>query len=270
MIGVFDSGFGGLTILKELVAALPAYDFMYLGDNARAPYGNRSYETIHRYTLEAVRFLFDQGCPLVILACNTASARALRTIQQQDLPTLAPDNRVLGIIRPLVEELGWQTRSGHVAILGTQGTVRSGSYPLEIARFWPKLQVTQQACPLWVPLVENGVQHTPGARYFVRECLQEAMAADPLIDALVLGCTHYPLLTSVIADLLPPEIRIVDQASLVAASTKSYLERHPEMETKLSKGGVVRFCTTDTAEFFENGASHFWEEPVQATSVRID
>ena len=270
MIGVFDSGFGGLTILKELVAALPGYDYLYLGDNARAPYGNRSFESIHRYTLQAVRYLFAQGCPLVILACNTASARALRTIQQQDLPGLAPRNRVLGIIRPMVEEVGHYTQSGHVGILGTVGTVKSGSYPKEIARFWPSLTVHQQACPLWAPLVENGVQHTPGAEWFVQDCLGSLFEKAPLVDALVLGCTHYPLLGSLIEAHLPSGVRLVAQGELVALKTQDYLHRHPEIAQRLGQGGSVRFETTDTAEFFMQGAEHFWAKPIQATSVRID
>jgi len=270
MIGVFDSGFGGLTILEELVRTLPENDFVYLGDNARAPYGNRSFESIHRYTLEAVRYLFAQGCPLVILACNTASARALRTIQQVELPVLAPQNRVLGIIRPVVEEVGNWTRSGHVGILGTAGTVKSGSYPIEIAHFWPDLKVSQQACPLWVPLVENGVQDTPGARYFVQSCLQDILLADPLIDTLVLGCTHYPLLRPMIEEVLPAGVQLVGQGTLVAQKTKDYLLRHPEIASRLGRSGSVRFLTTDTREFFEQGASHFWNGRVQAEHVRLE
>jgi len=270
MIGVFDSGFGGLTILKELVQVLPDNDFIYLGDNARAPYGGRSFESIHRYTLEAVRFLFSQGCPLVILACNTASARALRTIQQNDLPQLAPQNRVLGIIRPMVEEIGIFSKTGHVGILGTSGTVKSGSYPIEISHFWPTLRVTQLACPLWVPLVENGVQDTPGARYFIADSLQQILAADPVIDTLVLGCTHYPLLMSQILEALPKHIRVVTQGEIVARKTCDYLERHPEISERLVRGGRVRFLTTDTADFFEQGAAHFWQTPLTAESVRID
>lgn len=271
MIGVFDSGFGGLTILKELAATLPGYDYVYLGDNARAPYGNRSFESIHRYTLEAVRHLFALGCPLVILACNTASARALRTIQQKDLPGLAPENRVLGIIRPMVEEVGSYTRTGHIGVLGTTGTVNSGSYPIEISRFWPRLTVTQRACPLWVPLVENGVQDTPGARYFVESDIRGIMAADSLIDTLVLGCTHYPLLQSLVENTLRGSgVRVVGQGQIVAQKTKNYLERHPEIASRLGRGGQIRFLTTDTNEFFEHGATHFWNSEVKAESVRID
>lgn len=270
MIGVFDSGFGGLTILKELVSVLPETNFIYLGDNARAPYGGRSFETIHRYTLEAVSFLFAQGCPLVILACNTASARALRTIQCKDLPTLAPNNRVLGIIRPIVEEVGYYTQTGHVGVLGTKGTILSESYAIEIAKLWPHLTVRQQACPLWVPIVENGVQNTPGARYFVETCLQELLESDPLIDTLVLGCTHYPLLQDLIESCLPPHVRIVAQGPIVAQKTTSYLSRHPEINQRMVNEGWVRFMTTDTRDFFERGAENFWKRPMKVESVRID
>jgi glutamate racemase len=270
MIGVFDSGFGGLTVLRELVKALPSHDFLYLGDNARAPYGGRSFETIRRYTLEAVEYLFAQGCPLVILACNTASARALRTIQMEDLPKLNPQNRVLGVLRPVVEIVGEGTESGHVGILGTQGTVRSLSYPIEIARFWPNLKVEQQACPMWVPLVENGELGSEGARYFVRKDLQALLSRDPLIDQLVLGCTHYPLLLDLIRSELPAGVNLLNQAAVVAEKTREYLEKHPEMEDRLSKSGRVSFLTTDTIEHFEQGATAFFGQKVQASWVRLD
>lgn len=269
MIGVFDSGFGGLTVLRELVHKLPQHDFLYLGDNARAPYGSRSFETIHRYTLEAVEYLFAQGCPLVILACNTASARALRTIQQQDLPRIAPNNRVLGVLRPVVEVVGQHTKNRHVGILGTQGTVRSDSYPLEIAKFWPDLTVHQHACPMWVPLVEQGETASEGARYFVQKDIQALLSKDPEIDLLVLGCTHYPLLIDLIRSELPQGVQIMHQGSVVASGTVDYLARHPEIDARISKQARVQFLTTDTVEHFEQGASAFFGAPVQARSIRL-
>lgn len=266
MIGVFDSGFGGLTILRELRKALPDYDFMYLGDNARAPYGSRPFETIYRYTLEAVKALFDRGCPLVILACNTASARALRTIQQDDLPKIAPENRVLGIIRPTAEEAGSFSKTGHLGILGTPGTVASGSYPLEIAHFFPHLKVTEQACPLWATLVENGETDSEGTRFFVGRDIQSLLAKDPEIDALLLACTHYPLLLPVIQKIVP-HLRIVSQGAIVAQKTVNYLKRHPEMEARLSRNGKTEFLTSDTPEFFSKGASFFGEKSVFAKNL---
>lgn len=267
MIGVFDSGFGGLTILRELRKVLPQYDFLYLGDNARAPYGSRTFETIYRYTLEAVSALFAMGCPLVILACNTASARALRTIQQQDLPHLAPNNRVLGIIRPTAEEIGNISKNGHIGILGTAGTVASGSYPLEIQHFFPNLAVSQQACPLWVPLVENGASDSEGARYFVHQDVSKLLARDPQIDTVLLACTHYPLLESLIRSELPPQVTLVSQGEIVASKTVEYLKRHSEIDLKLKKEGKIRFLTTDTPEFFETGASLFGETQISAETL---
>ena len=267
MIGVFDSGFGALTIFHELRKALPAYDFVYLGDNARAPYGSRPFETIYRYTLEAVKALFRMGCPLVILACNTASARALRTIQQKDLPQIAPENRVLGIIRPTAEEADSFSRTGHLGILGTAGTVVSGSYPLEIHRFFPQLTVTQQACPLWATLVENGEVNSEGTRYFVKRDIDRLLAQDPKIDAMLLACTHYPLLYPVIREVAPPEVRIISQGEIVAKKTVDYLNRHPEIEKRLTRGGKVDFFTTDTPEFFSKGANFFGEHNVFAKNL---
>lgn len=267
MIGVFDSGFGGLTILKELARELPEYDFLYLGDNARAPYGSRTFETIYRYTLEAVKALFDRGCPLVILACNTASARALRTIQQRDLPNLAPENRVLGIIRPTAEEAGTFSKTGHLGILGTAGTVESNSYPIEIRHFFPGLVVTQEACPLWATLVENGEVESEGTHFFVKRDIDRLLLRDPQIDAILLACTHYPLLLPVIRKVLPSGIRIVSQGSLVARKTKNYLVRHPEMEKRLSRGGKISFLTTDTPEFFKKGATFFGMNEVLAKTL---
>ncbi len=267
MIGVFDSGFGGLSILRELRRVLPDYDFLYLGDNARAPYGSRTFDTIYRYTLEAVRALFDRGCPLVILACNTASARALRTIQQRDLPTIAPQNRVLGIIRPTAEEAGNFSKNGHLGILGTAGTVESNSYPIEIAHFFPELKVSQEACPLWATLVENGEIDSEGTRFFVKRDIDRLLSKDPQIDAILLACTHYPLLLSVIEQVVPPQIRVVSQGAIVARKTKDYLERHPEMEKRLTRGGSLSFLTTDTPEFFRKGASFFGVDKVSAKSL---
>jgi glutamate racemase len=269
LIGVFDSGYGGLTILRELEKLLPEYDFLYLGDNARSPYGGRSYETIHRYTLEAVKALFDHGCPLVILACNTASARALRTIQQKDLPGLNPQNRVLGIIRPCVEKLGEYSLSGHVGILGTEGTVNSLSYPIELKNLQPGLTVAQEACPMWVPLVENMELKGSGTRYFVRKHIDRILNSDPLIDTLVMACTHYPLLENIIAANTPKSIKLVSQGPLVAESLKDYLSRHPEMDEKLSKLGKRRFLTTESLENFEEKASYFYGKTLNASHIEL-
>ena len=267
MIGVFDSGFGGLTILRDLQKALPAYDFLYLGDNARAPYGSRSFETIYRYTLESVRTLFARGCPLVILACNTASARALRSIQQDVLPFEFPDRRVLGIIRPTAEEIGKFSRTGHVGIFATAGTVSSQSYVLEIQKFFPNLTVTQHACPMWVPLVECGEGDSEGARYFVKKDVDALLAADSEIDTVLLACTHYPLLTAAIRAVLPPQVNLVFQGDIVAGKTVDYLRRHPEMVARLTKGGKTAFLTSDTAKFFEKGANLFGMKDISAESL---
>ena len=251
MIGVFDSGFGGLTILKNLQKALPQYDYLYLGDNARAPYGSRSFETIFRYTLQAVRELISRGCPLVILACNTASAKALRSIQQDVLPYEFPDKRVLGIVRPTAEEIGKFSNSGHIGIFGTAGTVSSGSYLIEINHFYPELKVTQHACPMWVPLVEYGERESEGARFFVKKDVDALLAEDPDIDTVLLACTHYPLLEGAIRAALPEKVKLVFQGDIVSEKTVDYLNRHPEMECRLTKNGKTRFLTTDTAKFFE-------------------
>lgn len=268
-IGVFDSGYGGLTILKGLRKALPQYDYLYLGDNARAPYGTRSFDIVYGFTLEAVRYLFAQGCPLVILACNTASAKALRSIQQNDLPRMAdPGLRVLGVIRPTVELIPSVTRSGHVGVLGTPGTVASRSYTMEIGKTSPDIRVTEVACPLWVPLVENREADSPGADYFVGKYLDTLMQTDPAIDTVILGCTHYPLLYPKIRAYLPPEIKVLAQGELVGNSLADYLRRHPEMETRLSKGGDTRFLTTENTEKFNPLASLFVGHP--ACAQRID
>lgn len=267
MIGVFDSGFGGLTILRDLQKVLPEYDYLYLGDNARAPYGSRSFETIYRYTLQAVRELFGRGCPLVILACNTASARALRSIQQDVLPFEYPDRRVLGIIRPTAEEAGNFSKTGHIGIFATAGTVSSGSYTIEINRFYPELKVTQHACPMWVPLVEYGERGTEGAQFFVQKEVDSLMKEDPEIDAVLLACTHYPLLEAEIRKALPAGVRPIFQGDIVARKTVDYLKRHPEIETRLSKTGKTNFLTTDTAKFFEKGANLFGMSDISAESL---
>lgn len=256
-IGVFDSGYGGLTILDAIRHLMPAYDYVYFGDNARAPYGTRSFDVVYEYTLEAVRKLFDMGCPLVILGCNTASAKALRTIQQHDLPHLAPDRRVLGIIRPTAEVVGGLTHNGHVGVLATEGTIRSESYTLEIHKLRPDVEVTGVACPMWVPLVENGEYNKPSADYFVRERIETLMRIDPQIDTVILGCTHYPLLMGKIRKYCPPQVQVVTQGSYIASSLQDYLNRHVEMDVRLSRGGVTRYFTSESPERFRENASIF-------------
>lgn len=269
-IGVFDSGYGGLTILRELRKALPEYDYLYLGDNARAPYGSRSFEVIYRYTLEAVKELFSRGCPLVILACNTASAKALRTIQQKDLPVIDPSRRVLGVIRPTVEILDRVSETGHIGVLGTPGTVASQSYVLEVEKLFPEMKVSQQACPLWVPIVENSEADGEGADYFVKKYIDSLMAQDPMIDTFVLGCTHYPLLIDKIRRYAPEGIKILEQGQLVAESLQDYLRRHPEMECRLSKGGEVEFLTSENPEKFDALASLFTLHSVKSRRCALD
>lgn len=260
MIGVFDSGYGGLTVLRALTDKLPQYDFLYLGDNARAPYGPRSFETVYQYTLESVKWLFKQGCPLVILACNTASAKALRTIQQKDLPGMPSGLRVLGVIRPTTETIGNYTSSNEIGILATKGTVTSGSYPIEIEKFFPKVKVHQQACPMWVPLIENNEHQSPGAEYFVQEYVDKLKVQSDQIDTILLACTHYPLLASKIQEAAGNHIKIISQGTIVADSLVDYLRRHPEMDQKLSKQGMRLFYTTDdSAEFDQQGAVFFGE-----------
>lgn len=267
-IGVFDSGFGGLTVFKEIEQVLPQYDLLYLGDNARAPYGTRSFETVYGYTLEAVRWLFRRNCPLVILACNTAAAKALRTIQQKDLPRIGPGNRVLGVIRPVTELAGRITRSGHIGILATRGTVDSQSYVIEIQKYFPDVKVVQEACPMWVPLVENDEFNTDGADYFVRQHIDRILAADPLIDTLILGCTHYPLLQEKIRAFLPPGIQIVSQGTIVARSLADYLRRHPEIESRCSKRGRRDFFSSESAEVFDRSATIFYGREVRCRETR--
>lgn len=257
-IGVFDSGYGGLTILKELVNKLPDYDFMYLGDNARAPYGTRSFETVYHYTLDAVKWFFNQGCNLVILACNTASAKALRTIQQNDLPTLAPNKRVLGVIRPSTEIIGNFSETKEIGILATKGTVASQSYPIEIKKFFPEIATFQEACPMWVPIIENNEIENPGTHYFIKENLNSLFQKGDNIDVVLLACTHYPIMRKQIEEYLPVHVQLLTQGEIVANSLADYLVRHPEMDAKCSKNSVLGFYTTDdTKEFDENGSAFF-------------
>ena len=268
-IGVFDSGYGGLTVLRSLVEQLPQNDFCYLGDSARSPYGNRSYEAVYQYTLEAVQWFFDQGCPLVILACNTASAKALRTIQQKDLAQMAPANRVLGVIRPTTEVLGQYTKSGAVGILATEGTVQSQSYPIEIEKFYPRLKVYQEACPMWVPLIENNEQDGPGADYFVKKHLGAIFQKDPGIDLLLLACTHYPLLEHKIRQYLPQGVQLLSQGQIVAASLVDYLKRHPGIANRCTQQASLSFNTTDSAIAFDQQAAHFFGAPVTSAEVQL-
>ncbi len=269
-IGIFDSGLGGLTIMKEIHQRHPEYDYVYLGDNARAPYGPRDFETVYQYTLEAVRWLFAQGCPLVILACNTASAKALRTIQQRDLPGIDPSKRVLGVIRPTTEVIGDYTETKHIGILGTQGTVDSGSYVIEVGKAFPDVHVHQQACPEWVPLVESGnYLDFDVADPIIRDCLIKLLDQSDDIDTVLLACTHYPLLFPRIRAMLPPDITVVSQGSIVADSLSAYLMRHPEMETRLSKGASLKFCTTGDPEAFGHAAGIFWGDEVKAEGVEV-
>lgn len=268
-IGIFDSGYGGLTVLGEIVKELPEYDFLYLGDNARSPYGTRSFQTIYEYTLESVRYLFSRNCHLIILACNTASAKALRNIQQRDLPKLHPNRRVLGVIRPTAEVIGKHSNTGHVGILGTSGTVNSESYLLEIKKQFPELTVTQEACPLWVPLVENGAYESPGADYFVKQHIENIIAKDKDIDTLLLACTHYPLLMEKIKEYTPPHITILSQGKIVAKSLKDYLKRHPEIDKKCSKKGNQEFLTTDSTDDFDAHAKAFFGRKINSELIHL-
>jgi glutamate racemase len=269
-IGIFDSGYGGLTVFRSILQQLPGHDYVYLGDTARAPYGNRSFQNIHQYTWECVQWLFKQGCPLVILACNTASAKALRTIQQKDLLNEDPAKRVLGVIRPTAEVIGNYTKTKEIGVLGTKGTVQSGSYLIEIDHFFPGVKVYQQACPLWVPLIENGEHDKPGADYFVKKYLDQVLAQSPNIDALLLACTHYPLLQDKIKAYLPDTIKTIAQGDIVAESLVDYLQRHPEMESSLSKNGAQQFFTTtdDTADF-DHYAEIFFGAAVRSAFAEV-
>lgn len=269
-IGVFDSGYGGLTVLHGIRQLLPAYDYMYLGDNARAPYGSRSFEVVYQFTRQAVIKLFSMGCHLVILGCNTASAKALRTIQQRDLPELDPKRRVLGIIRPTAENIGNLTRSRHVGILATEGTVRSRSYSLEIGKLFPDITVSGVACPLWAAIVEANEADSPGADYFVKKRIDQLMRTDPLIDTIVLGCTHYPLLMNSIVKNVPDGVRIVPQGHYVAESLSNYLERHRDIAANITQGGTCRYFTTESEDKFRESAQIFLHEKVSVSHVELD
>ncbi|TCZ72741.1 glutamate racemase [Flaviaesturariibacter aridisoli] len=268
-IGVFDSGYGGLTVLRTLVDRLPQYDYLYLGDNARAPYGNRSFETVYRYTLQCVEWLLQQGCPLIILACNTASAKALRSIQQTDLARLDPRARVLGVIRPTAEVVGNYSESGAIAVLATHGTVQSKSYEIEIEKFFPGLSVVPEACPMWVPLIENNEHGGPGADYFVKRHVAHVLEQNPEVDTLLLACTHYPLLLDKIKQYLPEGVRVLAQGDIVAESLQDYLNRHPEIETRLTKEKDRIFYTTDSTEDFNRKATIFFGEEVASKHVDL-
>ena len=270
-IGVFDSGYGGLTVLKELLKSMPGYDFLYLGDNARTPYGTRSFEVVYEYTLQAVKYLFSQNCPLIILACNTASAKALRNIQQLDLPKIAPDRRVLGVIRPSIEKVAEITKNGHVGVLGTVGTVVSESYPIELQKWsgGKVISTVQEACPMWVPIVENNEIGSPGADYFIEKNIKNIIQKDKTLDTLILGCTHYPLLIDTIKKYIPHHINIVEQGKIVAEKLIDHLKRHPEMENIITKNGKVEFQTTESKDNFENKAALFLGEKVEARHIHF-
>jgi len=267
-IGVFDSGYGGLTVLRSIVDRLPQYDYLYLGDNARSPYGTRSFETVYRYTLQSVKWLLGQNCPLIILACNTASAKALRSIQQNDLQELDPRARVLGVIRPTSEVIGLQSSTKNIGILATKGTVQSESYLLEIEKFFPGITIEQEACPMWVPLVENNEHQTEGADFFIKKNLKNILSRNKKIDTLLLACTHYPLLKKKIEKYLPSNVKLVSQGEIVAESLEDYLRRHSEIEQRISKKGERIFYTTDSVEDFNSKASIFFGESLH--SVHLD
>ena len=268
-IGIFDSGYGGLTILHGIRQLLPDYDYLYLGDNARAPYGPRSFEVVYEFTRQAVQRLFEMGCQLIILGCNTASAKALRSIQQNDLPQWDPQRRVLGIIRPTAEIIGTLTESRHVGVLATEGTIKSESYNLEIKKLWPDINVTGVACPFWVPLVEYNEADSPGADYFVKKCIDQLMRQDPQIDAIILGCTHYPLLMPKILKYVKPSVRIIPQGEYVATSLRDYFERHPEMEQRCSKNGTTHYLTTENPNTFSEQAQIFLHERITVDNISL-
>jgi glutamate racemase len=268
-IGVFDSGYGGLTVLREFVKTLPQYDYLYLGDNARSPYGTRSFETVYRYTLQCVEWLLQQNCPLIILACNTASAKALRTIQQKDLQRLNPNARILGVIRPTTEIIGQHTKTNSIGVLATNGTVQSQSYLIEIQKFFPNVKIEQEACNMWVPLVENNEHTGEGADYFIQKHINNVLSKNKEIDTLLLACTHYPLLKEKIEKHLPPHVKLLSQGEIVAESLKDYLHRHPEIETKISQQGKREFYTTDASEDFDNKATVFFGERVKSRHVDL-
>lgn len=269
-IGIFDSGYGGLTILDKIRKELPQYDYIYLGDNARSPYGTRSFEVVYRYTLECVEKLFEMGCHLVILACNTASAKALRTIQQNDLPRIDPSRRVLGVIRPTVEALNLITKTNHIGILATSGTVQSDSYPLEIAKLHKDIIVSQEACPMWVPLIENREYMSPGAEYFIYKNISQLISQDKDIDTIILGCTHYPLIEEQIKSHLARSINVISQGDIVAKSLADYLLRHPEIAIKCSKNGSIKYFSTESVGKFKSLASIFLKEAIDAEHIDIE
>ena len=268
-IGIFDSGYGGLTIYDEIQKLLPQYDYIYLGDNARTPYGTRSFDVVYEFTRQAVRYLFQQGCQLVILACNTASAKALRTIQQVDIPSLDPNRRVLGIIRPTVECIGDITKSRHIGVLATEGTIRSLSYPLEIRKLFPDIEVSGEACPIWVPLVETNEYGSEGADFFVKRHVEQLLARDPDIDTIILGCTHYPILHEKIRKYTPDNVSLITQGAAVALSLKQYLANHPQMEALCTKGGKTVFCTTESDGKFGDQASLFLNQTIEVKTVTL-
>ena len=268
-IGVFDSGYGGLTILKEIVKELPEHDFLYLGDNARAPYGSKSFEEVYDLTLECVKQLFDQGCHLVVLACNTASAKALRNIQQKDLPNIDPTRRVLGVIRPTTELAGNYTKTKHIGVLGTAGTVLAQSYPIEVSKFHPEIKVYQEACPLWVPIVESGKQNADDTDAEVKKHIDVLMSRSPKIDTIILGCTHYPLLINKIKKFVPEYVTLITQGEIVAKGLKDYLQRHPEMEAKCSKNSSIEFLTTGDASFFDENGGKFFGKEIKSKHLQL-
>lgn len=268
-IGVFDSGYGGLTILREIQKSMPDYDYIYLGDNARAPYGTRSFDIVYKFTLEAVKYLFNQGCHLVILACNTASAKALRTIQQNDLPLIDPSRRVLGIIRPTVEILENLTHNGNIGILGTPGTIQSQSYDIEISKLHPTFHTYSQACPMWVPIVENNEAHNQGADYFVKKYIDELFTQGSDIDTVILACTHYPLLYDKIRQFTPKTANVITQGEIIARSLRDYLNRHPEMDARCTRNCTTQYLTTENADKFTEMASIFLSQPISVTHIDI-
>ena len=269
-IGVFDSGYGGLTILDKIREVLPEYDYIYLGDNARAPYGTRSFEVVYEFTRQAVNKLFDMGCHLVILACNTASAKALRSIQMNDLPQIDPARRVLGVIRPTVECVGEISKNQHIGVLATAGTIKSESYPLEIHKLFPEIQVSGTACPMWVSLVENNESQDEGADYFIRKYIDQLLSKDPQIDTVILGCTHFPILLPKIRQYIPDHISVIAQGEYVAESLKDYLKRHPEMDAKCTKNGNCQFYTTEAEEKFSESASTSLKQQISVKHITLE
>ena len=268
-IGIFDSGYGGLTVLKSIREHNPSYDYIYLGDNARAPYGTRSFDVVYNYTLQAVNQLFEFGCPLVILACNTASAKALRSIQQKDLPIISPNNRVLGVLRPTTEEIGLITKSKNVGIMGTLGTVRSESYVIEIEKFFPELKVFQQSCPMLVPMIENNDFNHAGGEYYIEKYINELLKKGPNIDTIVLACTHYPIIENIIKKYIPENVQLFSQGDLVAKKLKDYLQRHPEIESRLAKNGELKVYTSENPAVFNEKATNLFPSPINAEKVHL-